>query len=233
MKRALLITHGPNPPKDYVSQSLGRMGVSREWRCLPKGHQLPSPDPGEFDLVVVYGGPQLLSDLQPEEQYLLDEISWVRQYVKAGGAYLGLCLGAQILAKAFDANVWRHPESAREIGYYSISPTDAGIKQGLPSGLMVYHWHRDGFDLPKNATLLAVGEVFPNQAFSLSERVLAVQFHPEITDQMIADFSDRAPEDADRAPGAKHRTTHKPDYETYQKRVHSWIDSQLELLLAS
>ena len=233
MKRALLITHGPNPPCDYVSQALGRRQVARDWRCLPMGHRLPDPDPKTYDLVVVYGGAQLLSDIQPAEAFLWDEIAWVQSYVEAGGTYLGLCLGAQILAKALGAAVWRHREGAREVGYYAIRATPAGQALGLSACQHVYHWHRDGFDLPDGARLLATGDLFPTQAFSLGPRVLAVQFHPEITDWMIANWAGRAAADADVAPGAQPRGTHLAGYEAHQRPVHAWIEGQLDRLLAS
>ena len=234
MTRALLITHGPNPPHDYVNAALGRRGVARDWRCLPKGHRLPNPDPATYDLVVAYGGPQLLSDLQPGEEYLLEEVAWVRAFVEAGGRYLGLCLGAQILAKAFGAEVWRHPNGAREIGFYPVTATKAGqANYDLPQDLQVYHWHRDGFDLPAGATLLASGELFANQAFTLGPRTLAVQFHPEINAGMIDSWSRRAPADADQAPGAQHRSTHRAGYAAHQARVHTWIEGQIDALLAT
>ena len=197
MTRSLLITHGPQPPRDFVSAALGQRGSARDWCCLPKGHRLPRPDPAVYDLAVVYGGPQLLSDLQPDEGYLLDEIAWTRTFVNAGGRFLGLCLGAQILAKAYDAPIWQHATGAREIGYYPIYATDQGrTGYGLPGEMQVYHWHRDGFDLPSGAKLLAGGDLFANQAFALGPRALAVQFHPEITEAMIADWGTRAPLDS-------------------------------------
>ena len=233
MKRALLVTHGPLPPRDYVSAALGRRGIAREWRCLPKGHALPDPDPNVYDLAVVYGGPQLLSDLQPGEEYLLDEIAWTRTFVEAGGRFLGLCLGAQILAKAFGAEVYRHPDGAREVGYYPINITPAGQKKlNLPEQLYVYHWHRDGFSVPAGADLLATTHMFPNQAFALGDKALAVQFHPEITHAMISNWSTRAPAEHDRAPGAQCRTTHLPGYMKHQAPVHAWIEGQIDALLA-
>lgn len=232
MKRALLITHGPLPPHDYVCSYLGRLGFARDWRCLPKGHRLPDPNPDLYDLVVVYGGAQLLSDLQPGEEFLLDEVAWVRSFVEAGGRYLGLCLGAQILAQAFGGAIRPHPAGCREVGFYPIQATQAGQRiLDLPPEMMVYHWHRDGFDLPPNAELLARGDLFPNQAFQLGNRALGVQFHPEITDQMIQLWAKRAPADADQAPGAQSRLKHLAGYAQHQAQVHAWIERQIEALL--
>ena len=232
MKSALLVTHGPLPPRDFVNEALARRGFARDWRCLPKGHHLPAPDPKAYDLAVVYGGPQLLSDLQADEDYLLDEVAWARSFVEAGGRFLGLCLGAQILAKAFGAKIWRHPEGCREVGYYPIQATPAGQEvANLPAKLTVYHWHRDGFDVPAGAELLAKGHLFPNQAFALNPRVMGVQFHPEITCGMIANWSTRAPADSDQAPGAQCRTTHMDGYAQHQGQVQTWLEGQLDKLL--
>ena len=231
MKRALLITHGPVPPRDFVSETLGTLGYAREWRCVPKGHVLPAPDPAAYDLVVVYGGPQLLTDLQPEEAYLLDEVEWVKAYVEAGGTFLGLCLGAQILAKALGGKVYRHPDGVREIGTYEINATRAGqAGVGLPPQMNVYHWHRDGFVPPQGATLLATGGAFPNQAFSVGARVLAVQFHPEITEAMVQNWAERAPPDNDKAPGAQCRSTHLSSYAPHKDQVQRWITAWLQQL---
>ena len=198
---------------------------------LAQGHSLPLPDPNVYDLAVVYGGPQLLTDLQPGEEFLLDEVAWVKDFVRAGGTYLGLCLGAQILAKAMGARVYRHPEGAREIGTYPIYATPAGQAQlGLPATMQVYHWHRDGFEMPEGATAMATGDLFPNQAYTLSPRVLAVQFHPEITQKMIANWADRAPEDADMAPGAQHRQTHLASYAPHEGQVQK-MDQHLAAIL--
>ena len=233
MKRALLLSHSPATPQDYISTILGTMGFVREWRCLPKGHILPDPDPHLYDLAVVYGGPQLLSDLKPGEEFLFDEISWTSRFVEAGGTYLGLCLGGQILAKAFGAEVKSHEKGHREIGFYPIHATQSGqIKANLPETMMVYHWHRDGFDLPAGSELLATGDIFPHQAFALGDRSLALQFHPEITDGMITQWSERAPADADQAPGAQHRTTHLDNYVQYQQQVRTWVKSQIDTLLS-
>ena len=231
MKRALLMTHGPLPPRDYVSQCLGELGYAREWRCLPKGHVLPAPDPKIYDLVVVYGGPQLLTDLKPEEAFLLDEMAWVKTFVEAGGTYLGLCLGAQILAKALGAKVYRHPEGRREVGVYPIQATQEGKNQlGLPADMQVYHWHRDGFEMPEGATAMATGTAFPNQAYTLGERVLAVQFHPEITEAMIANWAERASGEHDTALGAQPRATHLSAYRPHKDQVQGWIKAWLQQL---
>ena len=234
MSAALLITHGPNPPRDYVSAALRRRGLARDWRCLPKGHVLPKPDPSLYDIAVIYGGPQLLSDTKPGEEFLLQEIVWSKTFVEAGGRFLGLCLGAQILAKAFGAKIWRQAEGYREVGFYPIKATQAGqALVGLSAKMMVYQWHRDGFDLPEGATLLARGDKFPNQAYRLNPRTLAVQFHPEITEAMIANWAARAQREADQAPGTQSRTTHLASYNQHQGQVQGWIEGQLDALLAA
>ena len=228
MRRALLVTHGPVPPRDYISTALSRRGIACDWRCLPKGHILPPPDPHTYDLTICYGGPQLLSDLQPDEEFLLDEIAWTRRFVEARGQFWGLCLGAQILARAFGANVWRHRAGCREVGYYPIEVTPTGQRlMNLPQTMQVYHWHRDGFDVPTGAQLLATGHLFPNQAFCLGPKAWGVQFHPEITEAMIAAWAARAPADSDQAPGAQCRTTHLRGYARHQAEVHNWIETQI------
>ena len=82
-----------------------------------------------------------------------------------GKPCLGLCLGAQMMAKHMGAGVWAHPEGRAEIGYYPLVPTQAGealsTDWGVPWPSHVYHWHREGFDCPAGAETLATGEHLP------------------------------------------------------------------------
>ncbi|MGZ0188709.1 MAG: glutamine amidotransferase-related protein, partial [Alphaproteobacteria bacterium] len=99
--------------------------------------------------------------------------------------FVGVCLGAQILARALGAKVWRHENDHVEIGYHMVHPTKDG-RDHFDGPMQVFQWHKDGFDLPDGATLLASGcEDFPNQCFRYKEHCFAVQFHPEVTYDMM------------------------------------------------
>lgn len=116
-----------------------------------------------------------------------DEIDFTKRVLDADVPYLGLCLGGQILARAIGGTVEPHPDRHVEIGFTEVQPTAVAEDEGLfEHSTHFYQWHREGFDVPAGATLLAEGtNSFPNQAFRYGERAYGLQFHPEITIEMI------------------------------------------------
>ena len=131
------------------------------------------------DLVVVLGGP-IAAYQTKDYPFIADEMSLLQTRVAADRPTLAICLGAQILAQALGARVYR---GATEIGWAPITLTDAGGRSVLRdvgrNEVPVLHWHGDTFDLPKGAEHLASTPDCENQAFSL-DTTLAVQFHPEV-----------------------------------------------------
>ena len=129
---------------------------------------------GDPDLLAVLGGPIGVyeDDLYP---WLMDEIGFVAARLKTQKPTLGICLGAQLMARALGARVY--PGPAKEIGWKPLSRAD-----GLLAPLAdhpVLHWHGDTFDLPDGATLLASTDICRNQAYALGRYGLGFQFHPE------------------------------------------------------
>src|ERR1700744_169223 len=129
---------------------------------------------GDPDLLVVLGGPIGVyeDDLYP---WLTDEIGYIAARLKAQKPTLGICLGAQLMARALGARVY--PGPAKEIGWKPLSMT-GGLLAPLGDH-PVLHWHGDTFDLPDGATLLASTDICRNQAFSLGRHGLGFQFPPE------------------------------------------------------
>jgi GMP synthase (glutamine-hydrolysing) len=130
------------------------------------------------DLLVVLGAPigAYEDDKYP---FLETELALIARRLESGRPILGLCLGAQLMARAMGAEV--RPGPAKEIGWGPLDLTDAG-KAGPLRHLgaePVLHWHGDLFELPQGAERLASTEICPNQAFSLGAAVLGCQFHPE------------------------------------------------------
>jgi len=136
-------------------------------------------DPLGPDLLIVLGGP---ISVYEEERYpfLVEETSLLARRIEANRPTLGICLGAQLIAKAAGAKVY--PSGLSEIGFAPITLTDAGRGSCLapfaqePTTL---HWHADTFHLPDGATLLASTEACTNQAFMLGPNIIGFQFHPE------------------------------------------------------
>lgn len=140
-------------------------------------------DPAQADLLVVLGGEMGVyeADAFPA---LHDEIVLLEHRLAAGRPVFGVCLGAQLMAAALGSRVYRGPTN--EIGYRSVEPTAAGATSPVRhvSGIPVFQWHSDTFDLPEGVTRLAGSPQYGNEAFSIGDWALAVQFHPEVTAEM-------------------------------------------------
>lgn len=132
------------------------------------------------DLVVVLGGPIGAND---GDRYPVvdDVLALLRLRLADESPTLGICLGAQLIARALGAAV--APGGATEIGFGPIELTDHGQGSALRSlaGVPVLHWHNDRFGIPSGARRLAATEICDNQAFSMGANVLALQFHLEVT----------------------------------------------------
>ncbi len=141
----------------------------------------PLPALSEVAGVVMLGG-TVNADQVERHPFLLDDRRLTRQAVDAGVPYLGICLGAQILARAMDRPVVK--AARRELGFEPVHPTEAAANDPLLSafadGDRVFQWHQDTFELPDGAMLLATGEDVPHQAFRVGERAWGIQFHFEV-----------------------------------------------------
>jgi GMP synthase (glutamine-hydrolysing) len=147
------------------------------------------PDTAPYGGLIFMGGPMSVND---GLAYLRAEEQLIRDAVATRVPVLGICLGAQLLARAMGASVRRNPVS--EIGWFELCFTDAARRDPLFAGLdreTVFHWHGETFDLPEGAELLASSERCRNQAFRVGDRTYGLQFHLEVTPEMIADWCEQ------------------------------------------
>jgi GMP synthase-like glutamine amidotransferase len=111
----------------------------------------------------------------------------IRQVVAAGIPYFGVCLGGQLLAAALGAKVVA--KRWEEIGNFQATLTEEGVKDRLfnaiPKRFPVFQWHHDSFDIPAGGVLLAASDACPHQAFRVGDSAWGVQFHPEVTEEII------------------------------------------------
>ena len=139
---------------------------------LDRGHQLssthfylgnPLPSVAEFDWLIVMGGPMGVYD-EIEFPWLKGEKSFIQESIDSGKIVLGICLGAQLIANALGARVFKNPY--REIGWFPIerklNTTDSILADVFPEELEVFHWHGDTYELPKGARLLVSSEACRN-----------------------------------------------------------------------
>ena len=119
--------------------------------------------------------------------HLAQEVEWIKQALAAGLPTLGICLGAQLLAKALGAKVY--PNRVKEIGWYSAELTPHADRDPLFEGggkqITVFHWHGDTFDLPPGTVRLAESKLCRNQAFRYGRSAYGLQFHIEMTAELI------------------------------------------------
>ena len=140
----------------------------------PLGDKLPE-DLSKYSAIVIFGGPMSVND---EDQFIKDEIEWMAKVIKSKIPFLGICLGAQILAKYLGCDVVKNEKDLAEIGFYEIKPVGEGDNI-FKNQNVFYQFHTEGFELPEGCQLLARGEIFKNQAFRY-ENCYALQFHPEV-----------------------------------------------------
>ncbi len=161
------------------------------------GEALPRAD--ALDALVVMGGPMSVRD-EARHAWLAPEKRLIESVIAAGKPVLGVCLGAQLVADVLGARVYRSRE--REIGWFPVSPTDAGAAHAwfrLPGAVRAFHWHGETFDLPAGAVHLARSAACDHQMFAVGERVVALQFHLEVTREGIAEMIRHG--ESDLAPG--------------------------------
>src|SRR5512139_591201 len=183
---------GPGTIGEYLSEN----GIPHTVVELSNGKGLP--DPGGFEALVMLGGPMSVND-EAHYPYITEEIELVRRFAAANKRILGVCLGAQIMAKALGAPVYRG--SGPEIGWLDIELTVDGAMDHLfrklathPQGgdvwkrFKVFHWHGETFDIPQGAVRLASSALYRNQAFRFGARAYAFQFHIEVTPEIVCEW---------------------------------------------
>ena len=182
----LAFRHVPFEHLGLIAPALEAHGVSFEYVDL---FREPSVTPGLDSAagLIFMGGPMSANDNLP---FLATELRLIEGAVAAGKPVLGVCLGAQLIAKALGARVY--PNEAKEIGWFPVYWTKECAGDSLFGKFnepeTVFHWHGETFDLPEGARLLAWSDACLRQAFRFGRNVCGIQFHLEVTPEMIADW---------------------------------------------
>ena len=173
-----MIVHQKRSSTGDVGYKLKQRGYELDVKRPVFGEALPD-NMDNHDLAVIYGGPPSAND---NLEYIKYETEWISTALKYDKPFLGICLGAQMLANNLGGSVQRSKDKSFEIGFYDINPVKAGLKlfQGQKT---FFQWHKEGFSTPSTCELLATGDTFQEQAFQY-KNAYGIQFHPEVNLRM-------------------------------------------------
>ena len=208
----LSVVHGGNVREGVFAEPIRARGHELvEWR--PASRRPSTRAPEDYDAVLVFGG-AMHADQEEEHPWLRDEYALIRRLVDVGTPVMGICLGAQLLARAAGARVG--PMSEPEIGWFPAELTPSGERDPvlgrLPATFDAFQWHWYDFDVPSGADELARSEAC-SQAFRLGERAWAVQFHPEVTLAQVEGWIDDPDDPCPDPEGLRAET---------RRRIASW-----------
>ncbi len=192
MSEVLVIQNTSIEGPGYLGELLNNDGfvihsVNAKYEKLPEKN---------YSLLVVLGAPESANDDLP---YLQAEQKLIKKTVDDNIPVLGICLGSQLIAKAFGSKVYSGPK--KEIGFYHDLRIDNNSKlfSGFANPFTVFHWHGDTFDLPEKAVRLVHSENYPNQAFQINSAV-GLQFHLEVNAEMVNLWLDKTQEKLQQIP---------------------------------
>lgn len=223
--KILAVVHQKTSTPGHLGHLLQHQGYSLDLRCPALDQPLPA-SLQSYRGVVVFGGPMSAND-DASLPFIRTELEWIQQVLAAGTPFLGICLGAQLLARVLGAQVRPHAQGRVEVGYW---PLAVRSQRGGATPLMglerVFQWHNEGFELPQGAQHLAATPEFPNQAFAYGSQVYGFQFHPEMTLAMVKFWNQEGGAMLAR-PGAQPTAAQLRDYYRYQGQIHHWLDGFL------
>jgi len=225
-KRVLIVVHQERSTPGRVGELLQARGCALERRCPNLCDPLPE-DLSPYRAAIVFGGPQSAND--DHLPGIRAELDWLeRTALPAGPPLLGICLGAQLLARVLGAKVGPHPDGLVEIGYHPIYPTAAGVPY-FDGPTLFYQWHRETFEIPADTVHLAHNDAFASQAFCYDRRVYGIEFHPEMTLRMIERWttSEKGEPMLD-LPGAQSRTAQLEAYLRCVAATDRWLGRFLD-----
>ncbi|MGW8316373.1 MAG: type 1 glutamine amidotransferase [Bacteroidales bacterium] len=191
--------HVPFEGPGVIADWAAKKGYPMEYTRFYDGD--PLPDVKKVELLILMGGPMDVIDEQVNP-WMAGEIDWIREYLEKGQPVLGICLGAQLIARALGADVY--PGREKEIGWHNLQFLSAlgsfRIWEELPNVHKVFHWHGDTFSIPERATLIASSRAFPNQGFIYRNKVIALQFHLEVTPAGVSELLENSRHELTEGP---------------------------------
>jgi GMP synthase (glutamine-hydrolysing) len=219
MRMIAIIKHaqieGPGTLQNFFRETFFDTHVFELWR----GERLPAFD--ECEAILSLGGPMNVyeTDRYP---FLRDEEDYIQKALDRNIPFLGICLGAQLLAKTCGASVTK--ASQEEIGWFAVTFTPEAHHDALFGNLAdsidVFQWHQDTFALPNAAVLLATADTCRNQAFRVGECAWGLQFHPEMTEVMLRAWLTDCPDHVDKVTLMYEYSKKRSKYQKQAKQMY-------------
>ncbi len=197
MRRYLIIAPEGTSPAGLIGETILDQGATYDTLFPVERHATHAPfdypgvpaGPGDYAGLIVLGGPMSANDVD-EHSFLGETMALMRAFDAAGRPVLGICLGAQMIARAYGGEVYRMDRF--ESGFYTMRRTEAGATDPLFAGLgpdiTSFQNHFEAVRGIPGAVALATGGACPIQAFRVGPRVYATQFHPEVTIDIVRDW---------------------------------------------
>jgi GMP synthase (glutamine-hydrolysing) len=217
----LAIVHQAQSTTGRVGELIEERGYRLDRRCPNLAHPLPERLE-EYAATIVFGGP--MSANHDHLPGIRAELNWLERIaLPAERPLLGICLGAQLMARALGARVGPHPDGLVEIGYHEVRPTADG-RACFECPAMFYQWHSETFEIPDGAVHLAENHAFPAQAFRYDASAYGIEFHPEMTRAMIERWTASKDGAAELTlPGAQSREMQLEGFERHGPASDAWL----------
>lgn len=222
-KRFLLVKHSEGWDVDRCSVWMEQSPHLFDY-CYPASGQ-PFPSVNRYDGVIIFGGATSANNCQ-EHEWLRDELRFIESCLKHNTPFFGVCLGAQMLARVLGSNVSAHNENLSEIGFCEVKPTSLG-SGFLSQPLKFMQWHHEEFELPHGAKHLAYSDVFANQAYSIDQHIVGVQFHPEVNLEVLRIWHERNKAQPTGVLDDETRAIHIADAIECEQSITAWLESFL------
>jgi len=181
-------SEGPGTIEDFLKEKGAEYDILEIFDCKAE-----IPDLRKYSHLVIMGGPMSVYEID-DHSYLNFETAMIRVFIKSNKPVLGICLGAQMIAYALGAKVYKG--NVEELGWDKVEITEEGINDPVISNIAVenshqaevFQWHGDTFDLPVKAVRISSSDGYKNQAFRYKNNVYALQFHIEVKPDMIEEW---------------------------------------------
>jgi GMP synthase (glutamine-hydrolysing) len=184
MAKWLILLQTPTEKPANITNWLGEF--NQGYKIIETWQEKIPNEYESYDGLIIMGGTMSANDFA-QFPFLVNEIDLIKEWLETEKPMLGICLGAQLMAKALGKKVYIGKQP--EIGWFRIKFTEGGasdiVFRDYAPNVTVFQWHYDYFELPGGTDRLASSELYPNQAFRFGRNAYALQFHPEVNEDLI------------------------------------------------